>query len=217
MHDWYLSSTDRDEEIHERVRAEVAGKSDEDILAGNDGVVAAIAWKLAEIGETDRAIRLMEAVRHAPPLYMEEDGWGVILLARLYQHVGRDDDALPLLEEALEINKAKYAAGDRHPDTMSDLADIYARLDRSDEAYEMLHKALDYNFHWRGSFPGPDWLNLPEHVTRLAEDPRFIALEERNAMTREQMVSRIRSMLAQYDPDTLLAPALQLAEKWSES
>jgi tetratricopeptide (TPR) repeat protein len=175
-------------------------------------VVGSWAVKLAEAGDVDRAIRLFEALQHAPPFYMDQEGIDKNILAGLYQHVGHHDVAVPLLEQLVVVLEAKYEAGIRHPTTLLELADVYARLGRDDEAIKMLQRAMKYNYHWApwvvdGSMP---W--SIDVLTRLADDPRVIALSEENTAKREFMANRIRAMLAQHDVDDLLAPLLAHGE-----
>jgi tetratricopeptide (TPR) repeat protein len=64
-------------------------------------------------------------------------------LARAYQKAGKPDLALPLLEETLKLNKAKF--GDDHPDTlltMNNLAGAYWTADRIDKSIPLFEKLV---------------------------------------------------------------------------
>lgn len=224
--DKYLMATGRFDEVVNEYQIEVVDMSDTEVLdAFHEGGIA-FAMVLAEAGDYERAIRLMESLRHAPALFAERKARAPLVLAALYQHVGRGDEALPLLETVVVNLEAEFDSGIRHPDTLTLLAEAYARQNRDEAAIEMLRKAVDYHWRWAScdiEEPSDTTLFFTEDVmrnlldsspsARLGNDPRIVALCERIEADLELQANRIRKMLAEHDIDVLLAPLMVLAEE----
>jgi len=206
----YLSTVGREQDDSEEALAEIAGKSDEEILDGGGGLDA--AFRLAEAGQYERAIRLAESAQH---LRLDSTFWAErqigprIGLANIYLAAGHKEDAAALLDEIVGDLEAQYDAGIRHPDTLGYLAAVYAMQERDDKALDMLRKAVDYHLRW---IEIPDWPPTSPWE-RLRDDPRFVAQWDRMQADLEQQAERIRGMLAQYDIDQLLAPAVDVMKK----
>ena len=184
-----------------------AAKSDEEILDAHYAEAWHMAWTIADAGDSERGLRLMESIGLAP-------GWGTfwseremthrLHLAQLYHKVGRPGDAVPVLSEAVRHLEDEYEIGIRDPQTLANLAGAYALQGRDDDALDMLRRAVDY--HWRGTVLYDD-LELYSPWQRLRDDPRFVAELDRMQADLDQQARRIRAMLAQYDIDTLMAGA----------
>ena len=153
----------------------------------------------------------MESIQHAPDIWAEREINPLMGLAALYQQVGRDHDARPLLAEITTRLEAEYASGIRHPDTLANLAGAYARQKRDDEALAMLRKAVDYHYLVRCQVLLDDRTWFP--WWRLENDPRMITICQRIEADLEQQGNRVRSMLAEHDVDELLAPLMAFVEK----
>ena len=190
-----------------------SAKSDEEILDAIYMEAWHMAWAIAQSGDVERGLRLMESIGLAP-------GWGTfwseremghrLELARLYHKVGRPGDAVPVLSKAVRYLEAEYEIGIRDPQTLVNLAEAYALQGRDDDALDMLRRAVDY--HWRGTVLGAD-LELYSPWDRLRDDPRFVAQWDRMQADLDQQAERIRAMLAQYDIDALLAEAKAVLEE----
>ncbi len=180
--------------------------SDEDILDAfhEDGLV--FASHLAETGDVERAIELMESIRYAPAIWAERKAEAPILLAELYLAAGREDDAAQVLGELAAQLEAEVDYGIRDPTTLSFLAEVYVLQNRIPEATEMFLKAADYH-----SFADCSFLDDPEPQP-MQNDPRVVSACKRMQNDFEQQSERVREMLAQYDVDTLLAPLMQYIE-----
>jgi len=207
----YLIATGRYDEVIKETRRRLAGKSNEEVLDAAGLWVSLWARDLALAGELERAIELMESLRHVPG-----SGWGLweyapLFLAELYQAVGREDEAVPLLDEIVTDLEAEFASGIRDPHWLGHLAEAYARQQRDKRAIDMLQKAVDY--HLRISCNWWEILLVQSPWSRLKDNPRLIALCERMEADLEQQADRIRTMLAEHDIDELLAPLMALAEE----
>jgi TolB-like protein len=190
--------------------AVLAGMTDDEILDRN---LYDAPWTLAEAGEADRAIRLAESFQNLRPargdstFWAERLAWGQLRLAGLYQWGGRTAAAATLLAQITRGLEAEYAAGIRHPDTLAHLAAVYALQGRDDDALDMLRRAVDYHLRWT-EIP-----ELPGYAPwkRFEEDPRFLAQWDRMQADLRQQGERISTMLAAYDLDALLGPAMAMA------
>jgi TolB-like protein/Flp pilus assembly protein TadD len=191
--------------------AVLAGMTDEEILDQN---LYDAPWTLAEAGEADRAIHLAESFQNLRPargdstFWAERLAWGQMRLASLYRWGGRDEEAAELLAQIARGLEAEYDVGIRHPTTLANLASVYALQGRDDDALAMLRRAVDYHLRWT------DIPELPGYAPwkRLEEDPRFVAQWDRMQADLRQQGARIGAMLARYDIDELLGPAMAMAE-----
>jgi TolB-like protein/Flp pilus assembly protein TadD len=233
MRDWmrrsgltkYLMATGRSDEVIDEHQSEAADMSDEEVLNAFHEAGIGFATALAGAGDFKRAIELMVSLRHAPALVAEREARAPLVLAAMYQRVGRDDEALPLLETVVANLEAEFDSGIRHPETLTLLAEAYARQNRDEAAINMLRKAVDYHERWLSCSNDessdaelfytdavmPNLFNSSP-TARLGDDPRIIALCERIDADLEQQASRIRKMLAEHDIDELLSPLMALAE-----
>ncbi len=202
----YLRTSGQVDEAVTQTGTELEAMSDEDILDAfhEDGLV--FASHLAETGDVERAIELMESIRYAPAIWAERKAEAPILLAELYLAAGREDDAAQVLGELAAQLEAEVDYGIRDPTTLSFLAEVYVLQNRIPEATEMFLKAADYH-----SFADCSFLDDPEPQP-MQNDPRVVSACKRMQNDFEQQSERVREMLAQYDVDTLLAPLMQYIE-----
>jgi TolB-like protein len=213
MSRWYLLYTDqRDQAIEKQLNAEVADKSDEEILDGGTNRTREVTSLLALSGDYERAARLLESLwlgtgfaGTLAAISPEKVAEVPMELVELYHQTGRSDDAIPLLEETIRYLQAEYDMGIRHPQTLYLLAEAYAYQGQDEAALEMLKKAVDYHARWpvldaKYRFYSP-W-------DRFRDDPRFIRQWSRMEADLGQQAESIRAILAQYDVDELLAPLM---------
>jgi len=225
----YRIETGSNGETLRRRLEKLAAMSDEEVL--NAWALLGTTWaiNLANAGQSERAVRLMQSIQHSPG----RAGENPLLLAALLQLSGRDEEAAPVLDRAVAQHEREFASGVRRPESLVNLAEAYARQHRDEEAIEMLQKAVDYHrrLWWKSGrnlcgtdrslftidaniSPQFDQFNSSPAV-RLKDDPRIIALCERVEMDLEQQAKRIRAMLAKHDFDELLAPLMAMAEDGS--
>jgi tetratricopeptide (TPR) repeat protein len=206
----YMDAIGQYEEVVTDTQARLADMSDEEVLDAFHERGLLWTLDLADAGDMERAIELLESIQHAPATWAEREAWAPLALAGLYREVGRDDEAALVLDGIVAQLEADFDHGIRHPETLSFLAEAYAMQKRDDEAIKMFGKAVDY--HLRDDC---GWLDMPAWE-RLKDDPRVISLCERMATDREQQAERIRNMLAEHDVDTLLAPLMAMAADSSD-
>ena len=173
------------------------------------GSASAAARVLAQYGDYERAIRLMESVQHAPAIWSERVPIYVMQLAELYFGAGRANDADPLLERVRVHMETEFADGIRHPETLLQLAKVYLLQGSHDDALDMLSKAVDY--HMRDSCE--DGMLSEAPWNRLHDDRRFIDLCDEIQADLDQQAERLRKLLGRYDLDQLLAPLMAMAEE----
>jgi TolB-like protein/thioredoxin-like negative regulator of GroEL len=202
----YLEFSGHVDEVVMQQESEIGVMTDEEILDAfhEDGLV--FASYLAEAGDVERAIELMESIRYAPATWAERKAQAPVLLAELYMAVGREDDAARVLGEIAAQLEAEVDYGIRDPTTLSFLAEVYVLQNRIPEATEMFLKAADYHNITDCSFRED-----PE-LEPIQDDPRVVSACKRMQNDFEQQSERVREMLAQYDIDTLLAPLMRYIE-----
>ena len=205
----YMDAIGQYEEVVTDTRTRLADMSDEEVLDAFHERGLLWALDLAEAGDIERAIELLESIQHAPATWAEREARAPLALAGLYQEVGRDDEAAQVLDGIVTELEAEFDYGIRHPQTLSFLAEAYAMQKRDDEAIKMFGKAVDYHFR-----EDCDWLETPAWE-RFKDDPRVISLCERIEADLEQQAERVRTMLAEHDVDTLLAPLMAMAAESS--
>jgi TolB-like protein len=217
LREWFLSeylyAMGRGDEDLQKQMARLSAMSDQEILDAQYGEAGRLAWDLALTGEYERAIRLNESIRHnisGGPFWAERNVVPQLTLAELYQKVGRDADAVEILEEVLDWLEMEYDSGIRHPDTLAYLAETYARLGRDDEAINMLRKAVDYHYRL---IDIEEQIRVHSPWQRIRDDPRFIAQKERIQGDLDQQARRVRAMLAEHDVDALVGPVIEMAEE----
>ena len=206
--DWYVVTTAEAGEIVETKVRDLASLSNEEVLVAYSSSAAHAANALAEQGDYDRAIELMESIQHAPAIWSERAPRHTLGLAQLYLEAGRREDAEPLLERVRLHLEAEYADGIRHPETLFLLADVYGLLGRDEDAIGMFRKSVDYHGHYSCA----DDLSDYPPWDRLGEDPRVVELCDRMQSDLDRQAERIRKLLARYDPDELLAPLMAMVE-----
>jgi len=221
LEDNYLGGLGRWMEVVEREREKIAGMSNEEILAAWTVEAGTNAWVLWESGEQQRAIELFEALRHhqvPPSSWAERAMDSTMTLAYMYMQVGRDEDALAVLQEAVSYLQTEVDAGVRHPQTLLLLTEAYGWQGNQEKALKMLELAIDY-----GAYDVPmcceDFSSEPEYPSHerdwwagLEDDPRFIQSRSRMRGLVEQQRSNIRALLAQHDMEQLIAPVITLYE-----
>jgi len=208
----YLYAVGRSEEVIKQKLSRINAMTDEQILDAWYWEAQGMADWLALGGDYQRAIRLGEALQHKrmSPFWSERESFARLSLAELYQKVGRDQDAVPLLESVVDHLEAEYDSGTRHPTTLTSLAEAYARLRRDESALEMLRKAIDD----RSVDPIINEIyTVYSPWQRFRDDPRFILLWSRAQAELDRQAQGVRAMLAQYDIDDLLAPVMAQTEK----
>jgi tetratricopeptide (TPR) repeat protein len=222
LEDFYLEATGRVEEAAARTIERVAELSNDEILNAWYVEAAWIAKMFRAIGETDRAIELLEAMRHyqfRTSRWAERQLTHSMRLARMYMQVGRGDDARPVLEEIATSLQSETDGGARHPETLLRLASAYGWLGDDEAALRALDLAIDY-----GAFDMTlCCADLNPHAepgqgevawwAGLEGDPRFIQSRARMRAQVEEQRSNIRALLAQNDMEQLLAPLV--AADWA--
>ena len=166
--------------------------------------------ELIEQDELERAVEALETDRFERAMWHERAPRDDLELAALYQLLGRHDDVATLLDAIVTQLETEFAGGVRHWETLYHLSEAYARQGRDEEALEMLRKSYDYHNlipcdYWEEEAVASPW-------PRFRNDGRYVSLCERIDDDRQQQAKRIRTMLAQYDIDELLAPLMVLAE-----
>lgn len=202
----YLMSIGQFEVVQTQKEFEISEMSDEDILDTVHEEGLALVSHLAEAGETERAIGLLESLQYAPAIWAERKAQAPMYLAELYQAVGREEDAARVLDEMAAQLEAEVDYGIRHPTTLDSLGNIYMMQNRVPEAIDMFLMSADYH-----NMIECDWEDGPE-PNPMQEDPRVIAACERMQEDFDRQSERVREMLEQYDVDTLLTPLMLLAE-----
>jgi len=208
---------DSSEESKERLRKrqqERETESDETILGMWNETAHWRAVGLAVAGEIDRAISLLEAIQYSTSFYSERQVWPSLTLIKLYQHVGRVDDAQHILERVVAHLEAEVATGIRQPDILESLAQAYALQGRDDKAIETFRMAVDFHFYFDSiEFFDSDegWLFQPGYV-RLRDDPRMVDQRARIQANLDEQRRNIRAMLAPHDLDDLLTPLMTIKE-----
>jgi TolB-like protein/cytochrome c-type biogenesis protein CcmH/NrfG len=209
----YMLAMGQGDQVIEADMARINAMTDEEILDAQFGEADGMVWTLAQAGEYERAIRLRESIQHSHswgPFWSERQVGPRLELAALYQKVGRDADAERLLGQLTDYLETEYDTGIKHPATLYYLAETYARLGRDDKALDMLRKAVDY--HLRLTEADEHYM-IHSPWKRMEDDPRYIAQLERMRADLDQQAERIRTMLAQYDVNELVAPVMALAQE----
>lgn len=218
--DMYLFATGRGDEVFKRKYEAISGMSDEEILRSWETESHGNIWTLWNNGERLRAIKLMESLQNQrvrSTMWAERQMWYSAELAYMYVQVGRDDDARPLLQFVIAHDRAEIDGGVRHPATLAELADAYARWGDGEAALEMLDLAIDYGA-WDENLCCEEYLPQTDEEERiqiepwwrgLEDDPRFIQSRSRMRSLVDQQRSNIRALLAQNDMEALVAPMIK--------
>jgi TolB-like protein len=211
----YQAYTGRGEEVVQKYMSRVAGMSNEEILDAWSVEAGSIAFMFWEAGEHDRSIELYESLRHQQqaPTWAERQMEGNLLLADMYHEVGREDDAEPLLKEALTHLEAEVDSGIRHPKTLQLLAHTYALLGQDESALEMMEQAVDYGWYGLATPYNEEHIFSTKWYDSLRADPRFTMTVDRMQSLLGQQQSNIRTLLAHHDMDELLKPVVAMYEE----
>jgi len=222
LEDWYLQATGHGEDVAKRAIKRIEGLSNEEILKAWHLNAAIFAWELAEAGETERAIGLLEALQHhaiSSSKWAERQKEYSEDLAYLYLDVGRESDALQVFQEIATHQQSEVDTGVRQLETLLRLAGAYGWLGNVEAALDMLDLAVDY-----GGFEMD--ICCTDYIPHLAnedadernwwdgleDDPRFVQSRSRMRALVDQQRSNIRALLEQNDMDALLAPLMATDE-----
>jgi TolB-like protein len=216
--DFYLWATGGAGEMIDRNLKKTAGLSNEDILKARHVEAVDYAWTFWMAGKQVRAIELLEALQHLP---YEPTRWAQrqmmlpMQLVTMYMQVGREEDAAPVLQNAMMHLQADVDAGARHHKTLMLLASAYGWLGDDEAALGTLDLAVDYGAYLIPLCCDEYWPYEREdfHIVRewwdgLEGNPEFIQHRSRMQALVEQQRSNIRSLLAQNDMEQLLAPLM---------
>ena len=132
----------------------------------------------------------------------------------MYFHMGRMDEATPILGRIINHLQKEVDVGVRHPTTLRHLADAYVMRGETQVALQILDLAIDYgeyditmccidllSFDPREGFPEHPWKSLEEHRA-------FIHAMSRERALVDAQRSNIRALLSQNDMAALLAPLI---------
>lgn len=209
LEDSYRRVSGRAEEVAREKLAEIEGMSNEEIL---DEFYLEAAWAadaFMDIGETERAVEIYEALALKS---MDEapSEWKDNLIA-IYMATGRATDAEPLLDQTIRYLEDEYNGGVRNSEALGQLAQAYAVRGQDEEALKMLRLAVNHGY-WVLVDDSPwtaiDFLGDPWQALR--DDPRFIRQEQRAQARANQMADNIRTLLATHDIDALLVPVIEM-------
>jgi DNA-binding winged helix-turn-helix (wHTH) protein/TolB-like protein len=215
----YAESSGRYLEVARQKVSDLVDKTDEELLEAWQPEVMQNARALWITGNKGRAIRLVEAVQHYPP---PPDKWPhrvadtKIWLAMWYKQVGRDADALQVLQDAVSRLSPEYEGGHRHPQFLMQYARAEGMLGNTDRAIELLDLAIDYGGYDLAiccedfvSATRDQRHNKKFWSDSLQEDPRFVVATARMHALVEQQRSNIRALLVQNDFERLVAPLIE--------
>ena len=198
----------REERLRKRLQ-ELETVSNETILSAWNETGERVAIDLAMAGEVDRAISLLESIQHAPAFLPERQASASLVLVKLYQRVGRDHDAQPILEDQVAYLEAEVAVGIRHPGTLVNLAQAYTLQGRDDKAIETFRMLVDFHGYYDMGFWAWVFPMEPAYV-RLKDDPRMVEQRARIQAINDEQRQNIEAMLAPHDLDELLAPLMTM-------
>jgi tetratricopeptide (TPR) repeat protein len=201
------------------VLEEVAGLSNEDILNTAHWKAGRFAEVLWESGEKERAIEIVEALaqfRNEPTWVAEDQMKYPRWLADMYIGVGRNTDAMAVLDKIIAHLEEEKLAGMRHPKSLMILAASYADQARWTEAIETLHLAIDYGA-WDMRICCEDYLNeraremmasdgYPDWWEPLQGNPDFELAKTRMRSIVDAQRANIRALLEQNDFAALSSP-----------
>lgn len=219
LESFYAKESGRYLELARKRVSVLADKTDEELLEAWQPEVMQNARAFWITGDKDRAIRLLEAVQHYPP---QPDKWPhriadtKLWLATWYRQVGRDGDAVPVLQDAVSQLSPEYEGGQRHPHFLMQYARAEGMLGNPDRALELLDLAIDYGGYDLAmcceefvSATRDQWPVEKLWWDSLQEDPRFIVAMARMHALVGQQRSNIRALLAQNDLEQLVAPLIE--------
>jgi TolB-like protein/predicted Zn-dependent protease len=183
--------------------------TDDEIMQGSAAFVLERAYHLADGGQLDRAIRLLERARASRHLDERQGRQADLRLAYLYERDGRPEEAATILAgTATELEKLA-AAGIRDRWTLRILAGTYAVQGRSEEALRALARAIDYHAYEQQSGVRSSWF---KPFAGLEDNSQYQAIQRRVEIDLERQAESIRGMLAGLDMDELLAPVMTARE-----
>lgn len=213
--DYFVEQVGDEDEVIARRGATAAAMSNEEILDGAVWVANLLAGDLWRAGFHERAVEILEGLRHPEILkkFAERQMGPAMDIAQANIELGRADEAVPLLEDAVSHLEEEVAIGIRHPETLRRLAEVYALLGRDDDALDMLEVSVDYG-NWESHIGARNWMRFSKlPFDHLHEDPRFLVQNDRMIAIRDHQAANIRRLLARQDMETLLQPVVEL---WAE-
>jgi TolB-like protein len=210
---FYLEYSGRGAEYNESLSAEIAGMSNEEILDNWGEGVRQYAIMLWQTGERERAIELFETLQHRQqaPLWAERQTQEMTDLAELYLEVGRNEDARPLFEKSALRLEEQVEAGMRHPQTLYQLARVYAFLGDDAAAADLLDMAVDYGSLQLVLGPAVVTTYSDKTIDPFPDTPRFNQARNRMQNLMDQQAANVRDLLAHNDLDALLVPVFEYA------
>jgi hypothetical protein len=211
--DWFLPLEEQEKIWYQRA----SRMTDKEILDLGLVDVEAMARALANRGEHERAVRLLE-VSSRERLFTSVRTWTPfrkIPLAVLYLKTGRDAEAAKVLADLSQFLEAKVSEGYRNGITLGQLALTQAMQGKVDAAIATLELSqASGNSFIDGDVcfdPGFNFFKVLDPWATLRSDPRFQKLYERCEVERKRQLESIRALLASRDLDKLLAPIMALA------
>jgi TolB-like protein/Flp pilus assembly protein TadD len=208
----YLWAAGQYDELLDRHLPKIEELSDEEIL-DRWGVDVYLTIKVLWFaGHKERAIALSEAYRHdqKSPRWVERQTEVTIELAEYYIDTGRSEEALVLLDEAIDHLETEVDAGIRHPLTLGLLANAHGLRGDEEAALEALDRAVNYGW-WELLL----WMEDEAYSESwkwwitLQDNPDFIQSLNRMQSIRDQQASNVQGLLAQYDMELLLEPTIE--------
>jgi tetratricopeptide (TPR) repeat protein len=222
----YLYALGKVEEAGKSILQEVEGLSSDEVLNLPHRLANRIAAVLWESGEKERAIEIVEGLaqfRNEPTGVAEDQMRFPRRLADMYLGVGRESDAMAVLDGIIAFLEEEKLAGVRHPKSLMILASSYADQARRDEAIETLQMAIDYGA-WDMSICCRDYLSeavlemlavdgFPDPWERFEGDPEFELARTRMRSIVDAQRANIRALLKQNDLAELISPWIEAAEQ----
>ena len=196
----------------------IEGLSVEEILKGWSTSAGIYARNLWEAGDRERAIGLVEALRHyqpPPTKWAQRRHHSSEFLVHMYMQLGREDDANPILQEMVSDLQSEVDSGVRHPKTLMRLAGTYAWLGNENPALRMLELAVDYG-GYEMLICCEDYIPLlvqqqPYEVNwwdELEGAPLFVQSRSRMRAVVDQQRSNIRALMSHNDMEQLFEPLM---------
>jgi len=210
----YLLAIGQYDELADRHLPKIEDLSDEEILDSWQTNVLLTIKILWSAGHKERAIALSEAYQHnqLSPMWAERQTGGTIMLAEYYLDAGRSEEALVLLDEAIDHLEKEVDAGIRHPQSLGHLVNAHGLRGNEEAALEALDMAVNYGW-WKLLL----WMEDEAYAESwkwwipLQDKPDLIQSLNRMQSIRDQQASNVQGLLAQYDMELLLEPTIEAA------
>ncbi|HSG97021.1 MAG TPA: hypothetical protein VLA11_03435, partial [Woeseiaceae bacterium] len=224
LEDAFQATTGSEGEVTETYQPRIEALSNEEILKGWSLSASIDATTLWESGHRERAIQIVEALRHysgSPGLWAQRQMMYAEQLAAWYVELNRMEDAKPVLQEIASHLQNEVDAGMRHVQALLRLANAYGNLGDTENALLALDTAVEYGGYDMDMCCGdyiPDLVNdkagaRPRHWwTSLEGSPEFEILRTRMRSAVDAQRANIRTLLKTHDMEALLAPLLEPVE-----